>query len=61
MSQSIDMRKAGRAFARRQRGFTLIELIVATAILAILVGAAVPLARMPFIGSASTNCARTSG
>lgn len=30
---------------REQRGFTLIELIVATTILAILVGAAVPLAR----------------
>lgn len=30
---------------RRQHGFTLIELIVATAILAILVGAAVPIAR----------------
>jgi len=30
---------------RRQRGFTLIELIVATMILAILVGAAVPIAK----------------
>ncbi len=30
---------------RRQRGFTLIELIVATAILAILVGMAVPIAK----------------
>jgi len=34
------------AFTRQQRGFTLIELIVATAILAILVGAAFPLVRM---------------
>jgi general secretion pathway protein G len=31
--------------ARRQRGFTLIELVVATAILAILVGMAVPIAK----------------
>jgi general secretion pathway protein G len=31
--------------SRRQRGFTLIELIVATAILAILVGMAVPMAK----------------
>src|SRR6267142_6610666 len=46
MSQSINMRKARSVFARRQRGFTLIELIVATAILAILVGAAFPLVRM---------------
>ena len=34
------MRMARTALARRQRGFTLIELIVATAILVILVGAA---------------------
>jgi len=34
------------AGARRQRGFTLIELIVATGILAILVGAAFPLVKM---------------
>jgi general secretion pathway protein G len=33
------------AVGRRQRGFTLIELIVATAILAILVGAAFPVAK----------------
>src|ERR1700704_1379573 len=46
MSQSINMRKARSVFARQQRGFTLIELIVATAILAILVGAAFPLVRM---------------
>src|SRR5713226_9246328 len=46
MSQSINVRKARSVVARRQRGFTLIELIVATAILAILVGAAFPLVRM---------------
>src|SRR6202140_4363161 len=46
MSQSINIRKTRSVFARRQRGFTLIELIVATAILAILVGAAFPLVRM---------------
>jgi general secretion pathway protein G len=34
-----------KKIGREQRGFTLIELIVATTILAILVGAAVPLAR----------------
>ena len=45
----------------RQRGFTLIELIVATTILAILVGAAVPMAKNAVTGSASTNCARTCG
>ena len=39
MSQSINMRNTRSVFARQQRGFTLIELIVATAILAILVGA----------------------
>jgi len=33
------------AFGRRQRGFTLIELMVATAILVILVGGAVPIAK----------------
>ena len=46
MNHSINMRKARSVAARRQRGFTLIELIVATAILAILVGAAFPLVRM---------------
>ncbi len=45
MDQSINMRKAGPV-AFRQHGFTLIELIVATAIMVILVGAAVPLARV---------------
>src|SRR5438128_12286038 len=46
MNQPIKIRKASFVVARRQRGFTLIELIVATAILAILVGAAFPLVRM---------------
>src|ERR1700686_4310976 len=46
MSESINIAKARSMAARRQRGFTLIELIVATAILAILVGAAFPLVRM---------------
>src|SRR6266403_5077908 len=46
MSQSTNMRNTRSVFARRQHGFTLIELIVATAILAILVGAAFPLVRM---------------
>src|SRR5712664_488338 len=46
MNQSINMRNARSVVARRQHGFTLIELIVATAILAILVGAAFPLVRM---------------
>src|SRR5208282_3417770 len=42
--QSTNIRRAG-FLTRRQSGFTLIELIVATAILAILVGMAVPTAR----------------
>src|SRR5258706_16249820 len=46
MSQSTNIRKSRSWAARRQYGFTLIELIVATAILAILVGAAFPLVRM---------------
>src|ERR1700732_4644331 len=46
MSESINRRKARSVAARQERGFTLIELIVATAILAILVGAAFPLVRM---------------
>lgn len=46
MNHSTKMRKAGSAAGRPQQGFTLIELIVATAILAILVGAAFPLVRM---------------
>jgi general secretion pathway protein G len=46
MNHSINMRKARPVVARRQHGFTLIELIVSTAILAILVGAAFPLVRI---------------
>jgi general secretion pathway protein G len=46
MNHSINMRKARSVVARRQHGFTLIELIVSTAILAILVGAAFPLVRI---------------
>ncbi len=42
MTQSTIIRNVA---SRRQRGFTLIELIVATAILAILVGMAIPVAR----------------
>ena len=45
MNQSINMQKARSVASRRQRGFTLIELIVATAILSILVGMAVPMAK----------------
>src|SRR5258708_9683787 len=46
MSQSTNIRKSRSLAARRQYGFALVELIVATAILAILVGAAFPLVRM---------------
>jgi general secretion pathway protein G len=45
MNQTIYARKAQPVVARAQRGFTLIELIVATAIMVILVGAAIPVAR----------------
>jgi len=45
MKQSIYMRNVRLVPCRQQRGFTLIELIVATAILAILVGAAFPVAK----------------
>jgi general secretion pathway protein G len=45
MNQSINTRKAKPVAGRPQHGFTLIELIVATAILVILVGAAFPVAR----------------
>lgn len=40
------MKKNASLIGRRQRGFTLIELIVATAILVILTGMAVPVFRM---------------
>lgn len=45
MRQLTISRKAGIVAARGQRGFTLIELIVATIILSILVGMAVPIAK----------------
>src|SRR6266852_3464370 len=45
MNQSINMRRARSVASRRQHGFTLIELIVATAILSILVGMAIPMAK----------------
>jgi general secretion pathway protein G len=45
VNQPIKIRQARAAVGRHQRGFTLIELIVATAILAILVGAAFPVAK----------------
>lgn len=45
MGQSTNLRKAKLSAAHRQRGFTLIELIVATIILSILVGMAVPIAK----------------
>ncbi|MCU1296107.1 MAG: ral secretion pathway protein [Acidobacteriaceae bacterium] len=41
-----DPRRAGQIFRRRALGFTLIELIVATAILVILTSLAVPMARV---------------
>jgi general secretion pathway protein G len=43
MSHSAKSQNAKSVVPRRQRGFTLIELIVATAIMVILVGAAVPI------------------
>jgi general secretion pathway protein G len=45
MNQSTNPRKARAEATRRQIGFTLIELIVATMILCILVGMAVPVAK----------------
>jgi general secretion pathway protein G len=45
MKQSMKTRGVRHAVARPQHGFTLIELIVATAIMVILVGAAFPLAK----------------
>ena len=46
MNRSMDTRKTNGSKPRRQGGFTLIELIVATAIVVILTGLAVPLARI---------------
>jgi general secretion pathway protein G len=46
MNRSIHTRKTIHGRPRRQGGFTLIELIVATAILVILTGLAVPLVRV---------------
>ncbi len=45
MSQFINTRRTKRSVCRRQRGFSLIELIVATMILCILVGMAIPIAK----------------
>ena len=45
MVRSMSLTRARAAGASRETGFTLIELIVATAILAILVGMAVPMAK----------------
>jgi general secretion pathway protein G len=42
MQQPVNMRKTETVATRRQHGFTLIELIVATMILCILVGMAIP-------------------
>lgn len=49
MKQSTNFRKARLSSDSRQRGFTLIELIVATIILSILVGMALPVARKAVI------------
>ena len=45
MSQWMHKRIAERGLRRRQHGFTLIELIVATMIITILVGMAIPIAK----------------
>jgi general secretion pathway protein G len=42
----MNIRKVRFAAGHQQRGFTLIELIVTTSIMAILVGAAIPIARI---------------
>ncbi|HXC00121.1 MAG TPA: type II secretion system protein [Terriglobales bacterium] len=42
----MNIAKVRFAVGRQQRGFTLIELIVTTSIMAILVGAAIPIARI---------------
>jgi len=46
MNRKMNKRGSAPQSARRQRGFTLVELIVATTILLILTGMAVPLARV---------------
>jgi general secretion pathway protein G len=46
MNQAAHMRKAAGGTRRGQRGFTLIELIVATTIVIILTGMAIPLMRL---------------
>jgi general secretion pathway protein G len=46
MKYPINMREARSANARQARGFTLVELIVATTILSILVGMAIPVAKV---------------
>jgi general secretion pathway protein G len=46
MNRVTHMRKATRGVPRAQRGFTLIELIVASAIVIILTGMAIPLVRL---------------
>jgi len=46
MNHRMNKRGCAPRFARQQRGFTLVELIVATTILLILTGMAVPLARV---------------
>ncbi|MBA3914940.1 MAG: type II secretion system protein [Acidobacteriales bacterium] len=46
MMNCISTRSSGSPARRRTRGFTLIELIVATGILVILTGLAIPLARV---------------
>jgi general secretion pathway protein G len=46
MNHSVDMNKRPSAVRRQQRGFTLVELIVATTILIILTGMTVPMVRI---------------